>query len=258
MLNATYFTYDDIKSETYNLMIADIDDAAVKNITALSPTLYTTRPPTSSHFLHNGIEYVNAPQHTFTVFSTNGEIDLNRRTEVLSWLMSSDSFKELRFRQTTSPLGTSYRCVFTNAESIYIDNRCCGFKLTAAFDSPYSVSMFETSGPAMSLTINIHTDIVDEYIYPIVEFTGDGITIVNETDDSNRPFAFTGCGTNAKGVRVDNELKTITSNDTLHSVSLSNFTSKNWLRLRSGENELSITGNGSVKIRLPRYQKLGF
>ena len=262
MLNTTYFTYDGIKSEQYNLAMAEVDAAIIKNIVALSPNVHTTKPQVIDKFFYNGTTYDGVTQRTFSIYSTNGEISNDKRREILSWLFGSQEFKVILFRQkTTSYTGTQYQCVFTSIDNIFINNRLYGFKLTAIFDSPGSETY--QLGPTMSGNKNliyIAYGLTDGYIYPVVRFTGDEITIINKTDDpeGSRPFKLSGCSEYTGGIMVDNELKTIITNDTHQSVDLSLFKGRNWLRLRNGNNTLQVECNGTYSIDAPKYTPIGF
>lgn len=256
MFNATYFTYDGTSSETYGLQIVDFDDVAVKEADAFSPTLSLQKVPGSLRFFHGGVEYDSAPACEFSVLSES-ELSLNRRRVILSWLIGRSVFKDLKFIGGDSEAFT-YRGVFTSAKTIWVRGRCHGFRLTLQFDSPYArgSSVTKTVGSGTHLiTLHNPSDIVDAYTYPTVVFTGGSVDIVNITDDTQRHFTFSGLAP-TETITVDNEVKHISS--TIGGEKLSNFTSKNWLRLRKGDNQIQIITSGSVTITCPHYAMIGY
>ena len=256
MFNATYFTYDGKWSGTYGLQIVDFDDNSVKETEAFSPALSLLKVPGSLKFLHGGIEYDSAPTCEFSVLSEQPFIGA-QRSEIMSWLVGKRSFKAMQFHDGDNENFTYY-CVFTSAKTIWINGRCHGFRLTAQFDSPFArgVATVKTGNASTTtLTIMNNSDITDGYTYPTIQFTGTSIDIVNTTDDENRHFTFSGLdGTEV--ITVDNEMKHIASD--IGGEKLSNFTSKNWLRLRKGSNTLTIAATGEFTITCPYYAMIGY
>lgn len=257
MFNAKYFTYDNIQSSTYGLVIADFDDSSTAETLAFSPVLNTVKPPQSNRFYHGGISYQEPPTFQFSVISEDVINNTNRR-EILSWLVGRREFKRLVIHQIDLE-EYYYNCVFTEAQIIYVNGDCHGFRLTATFDSPYGYGVPTqtsiASAGTYTKTITNLSDLPDNYVYPIVSFAGTGINIVNTTDDNSRAFTF--AGLNASDVTtVDNEAKIITS--TITTEPLGKFTSKKWLRLKPGINSLSITCQGAVTITCPNYVTIGF
>lgn len=256
MFNATYFTYDGVFSGTYGLIMADFDDSAVVETPAFSPTLSTIKPVSVDRFFHNGVTYESAPTHQFSVISETEIPDFIRR-EILSWLIGRSRFKKLQIHQTDLQ-EYYYNCVFTDAEIIYVNGRCHGFRITANFDSQYAYgeeTKWTGGAGTHTITLENKSDIKDGYVYPIVEFTGGSIDIVNSTDDAQRHFMFSGLNSD-EIVTVDNEMKHISSN--AGGTKLENFTSKKWLRLRPGYNTLTVVASGKFTITCPHYAMIGF
>lgn len=257
MFNASYFTYDGVFSAEYGLMIADFDDSSVIETAAFSLSLNTHKPSKSNRFFHNGVKYDSAPTHQFSIISAQAIPDSVRR-EVLSWLVGRSAYKKLIIHQPDLE-HYWYNCVFTNVEIVYVHGYCHGFRLTANFDSPYqygepSTVTLSGTGETQSVTIINESDILDDYTYPLVTLTGTRISIVNNTDDTSRPFTISDLSSNEKIV-VDNEMRYIESS--YGHPRLANF-NKNWLRLRHGENELSVMINGTCTITCPKYIMIGF
>lgn len=256
MFSASYFTYDGVFSGTYGLIMADFDDNSVTETAAFSPTLNAIKPALANRFYHSGVTYEGTPQHPITVVSESEIPDFIRR-EILAWLVGRKKFKKLQIHQLDLE-DYYYNCVFTDAEIIYINGRCHGFRLTANFDSQYAYgapTVITVGAGSHTKKIENKSDIKDGYTYPVVQFSGGSIDIVNETDDAQRHFAFSGIGA-AEIITVDNELRHISSD--AGGEKLSNFTSKNWLRLRPGYNTLKIEASGGVTITCPYYAMIGY
>lgn len=257
MFNATYFTYDGVFSGTYGLILADFNNEAVVETTAFSPILNTVKPAALNRFFHNGIVYEEVPQHQFSIISESEIPDFARR-EILSWLTGRNEFKQLKIHQSDLE-DYYYNCVFTDVTVIYINGRCHGFRVTANFDSPFAygkptIIEIKEAG-TYTKSISNKSDIVNGYVYPIVEFSGGSVDIVNVTDDENRHFTFSDLAP-VEVITVDNEVRHISSS--IGGEKLSNFTSKNWLRLRPGNNVLTIVASGTVKITCPQYAMIGY
>ncbi len=256
MFNATYFNYAGQSSETYGLQIVDFDDSAVRETEAFSPALSLIKASGAVRFIHGGIDYDSAPTCEFSVVSEN-EFTAAQRSTIMSWLTGRRDFKPLYFIGGDNA-GYTYYCVFTSVTTIFVNGFCRGFRLTAQFDSPYArgqASVATTTSGTHTISITNNSDIADDYTYPIVEFVGDSIDIVNITDDSTRHFTFSGLNANEE-VLVDNEMKYISSS--VGGEKLSKFTSKKWLRLRKGANSLTIVSKGNVTITCPHYVMIGY
>lgn len=255
MIGAVYFTYAGVFSGSYGLKIADFDSSNIGENQAFSPSLSLLKTPSKIRFYHGGLEYNEPVSFEFSVISEN-VIPHELRTSILSWLVGRGSFLPLRFHDDSLESFTYY-CVFTESSTIYVNGACHGFKLTATFDSPFargeSTSVTTTSG-ANHVSILNRSDLFYRYTYPVVEFTGGSIDIVNLTDDISRHFTMSGFN-QSDVVTVDNEVKTITCSTP--GDNLSKFTSKHWLRLRPGSNTLLVVSNGDVTITCPRYAMIG-
>ena len=212
--------------------------------------------PSLLRFYHGGLEYDSVPACEFTVVS-EAIIPPELRSEILSWLIGRKTFLPLKFHNDDWE-DFVYYCVFTGSSTIYVNGECHGFKLTASFDSPFArgtpTSVTTTSG-THTITIENKSDIRDGYTYPLVVFTGASLSIINTTDDAHRKFEFTGLLPNEM-TTVDCETHIIQSN--LGGEKLENFVSRNWLRLRQGENTLTVVSAGEVTITCPWYVMIGY
>ena len=256
MFSATYFRYDGRWSGEFGLQIVDFDsnDVVESEVCTLTPTFQ--KASGSIRFLHGGIDCDSPPSCEFSVISEI-EINAEMRSDILAWLVGRKQFKQLQFEGSDSD-DFVYYCIFTSVKTIWVNGRCHGFRLTAQFDSLYA------RGNPTQVTVESGTHeiqlfnksvINDSYTYPTVQFAGQSVDIVNKTDDTSRHFTFSGLSS-GEIITVDNEARYIASNKS--GEKLGKFTSKKWLRLVSGNNNLTIVSSGSVTITCPYYVMIGY
>ncbi len=258
MFNATEFIYDGIYSAQYGLKIASFNSSVMEETPYAAPNLILEKSAKSKRYHYLDCVYDSPPTHSFSVVSEEA-IPEEILREILIWLDSRRGFKPLVIMQSGLDELT-YNCIFSIESMIYHAGRCIGLNLTATFDSqfvlgkPIEITVFGEGEPK-NVEIYNDSDNIDGYIYPTVEFDAvDGkVSIVNNTDDKTREFAFDGVNSNTL-YKVDNELKIITGEG---SDLLSKF-SKKWLRILRGKNNLRICVNGSVVVRFPRQIKISF
>lgn len=262
MLRATEFMYDGISSTTYGLKIASLDSNVMEEISYVVPNIIVEKTKKSNVYHYIDIDYESPPVFEFSVIS---QVPINEEIlrNILCWLDARKGFKPLVLLQQGYDTLT-YNCIFTVTNLIYHANNIVGLNLSATFDSKYVKgkpikTTIEVDGEK---TINLYnpSDNIDEYIYPLVEFTlskesnGD-IAIVNITDNKERKFEFKKLNIeNGSTYIVDNDLK-IVQGDT--DGLLENF-NKKWLRLLKGRNKIKIMTHGVVTITCPKYIKISF
>lgn len=257
MFNATYFRYDGRWSGEFGLQIVDFDENNVveSEVVSLTPSLQKTAG--SPRFFLSSNDLDDSPSCEFSVVSEI-EIPAEMRGEILSWLIGRRTFRKLQFECGDND-DFAFYCIFTNASTIWISGRCHGFRLTAKFDSQFArgtpTEVVISAGRNISAQITNKTLIGDQYTYPTVKFTGSSLDIVNKTDDSTRHFRLAGIPS-GETIIVDNETRTIKGNNS--GAKLGYFTSKNWLRLLGGSNELLVTADGDVTITCPYYVMIGY
>lgn len=251
MITAKYFTYRGICSKYYGLEIVAFDnDVSVTESNAFSTSLSLLEIPNLKR-VFRGSNKLNSPEPiTFSIVSER-EFDATQRSQIIGWLTGSTEFMPIKFLENDM-LYYTYFGTFVNIVTLFVDGHCHGFKLTMQPDSLYARGVptrATTTTGTHTITIINNSDIFNGYTYPTVSFAGSSITITNTTDDANRSFVFADLPADEFMV-VDCETKIMKSS--LGGVRLSNF-NKNWLRLRPGENTLSITSAGDVSIVCPTY-----
>lgn len=269
MFYAKEFSYAGRPSTKYNLLIAEIDGSNVVETDSCSFELNAVKASASHKFIHAGINVGEAPTCEISLIRQE-PIPASLRGEILSWLLGKPQFEKLTFKKSDNSTFTFY-CVFTHASNIYVNGYCRGFRLTMTMDSIYArgtPTEIKIKNPAelTSVQDKTHTvrllnnsQIIDGYTYPFVEFSGAGITIVNETDDSSRAFTVTPMDVSAV-TKIDNEAMTIKSTSSNSTTPMYGF-GRRWLRLKNGYNNLKITletPGAEARIVCPHYALIGF
>ncbi len=249
------FTYDGIPSEKYNLYLFYISASDIAQTNEkYSPRLMTL--PQSYNKVLSG--YEPSDPLSFEIYVTSEEpIDAHKRRQINKWLMGRNEFKEFRVHQPDL-LSVSYRCIFTEQETVYIGNNHY-LRLVAYCDSQYQYGTPQIINKNVNGLIEFDyynkSDVYD-YIYPTVEITmgssGGNVTITNHTDN-DRVFQFTGLS-GSEVLNIDNKNKIIKSSTLIYR--LSNF-NKKWFRFKDGLNSLSMNGNFDVVIKSPLLKRVG-
>lgn len=265
MVSATYFSYDDVFSGAYGLEVVDFNATNVEENEVFAPSLSVLKVPHLVRFFHGGITYDSAPSIEFSAVSQQ-PLDPVDRAHILSHLMGRNEFKELKFH-TEGVDQFTYRAVFTDSSLIYVNGECHGIRFTATLDSPFargdatiaSTTPSQNVGGKQTISVWNRSQLGDSFTYPKVEFQGPAVTIYNLTIDPNKnsPFAFSGLAS-GEHITVDNETKIITSDVSGGISRLSNFTSRQWLKLVEGVNRLEITSPTVVTVTCPYYAMIGY
>jgi len=266
MLKATTFTYDGKFSGTYGLKIASIDTENIQDTAPFNFTIHAAKTRKQKRFSFAGIENEEMPTFEFSVISETPIPDVIRR-ELLRWLVGRNGFRKLQFHQSDYQ-DVEFNCIFAQSGLKFINGECHGINLTATFDSPYAYGKSNkktiASNGANWETIKLinNSDIVDDYIYPIVKFRANGlvdyksISINNTSDPANphRTFEF-GYTMPSEEITINNELRIISSSIGGDKLGLFNY---HWFRLVHGVNEVRIRINGTCTIEWPTLVKIGF
>lgn len=263
MFNANYFTYDGIMSAQFGLQIASFDEnGALQETSVFSPSITTNKSKNMKRFYATNVNINEPPQIEVTLVCEKG-IDKITKRQVIAWLSKGQDFKKLVIHQTDME-DFCYMCKFQDISELTIGSVCVGFTMTALMNSPYQygndtvVTKQSANYDNYRVVIRNASDILDDYIYPKIEFTlasgsNHSISVINETDDSAREFKMSNLPEGVKIV-VDNELRIIDGAGVL----LSNVEKKNWIRLKEGDNVLRITLKGEFSIICPQYMNVGY
>ena len=267
------FTYNGKSTEDFHLIICGLEeerDAPLgleREIDKGDTNSYRTRP---NHFgarysdtLSFGIHLIKDP-----CIYTNQKTQIFTRSElraVTSWLTGPRYPVLLHMydygeAQEDAP---DFFGLFTNVEA-FIRGGLYGIKLTIVCDSPYGYSQEKfraaVCADTMIYTIEVESDELEDYIYPIIEVTsrsGDPVTLTNRSD-GGRSITMS----LKKDLPVTLDCQKLTVRDSLGLVDFSDLGWGDediiyWPRLISGVNEFEITGDCQVAFRYREPQKAG-
>jgi Phage tail protein. len=259
--NAVSFTYDGIPGDIYGLMLYEIGSSSgTQSSNTYDAEIQSALSASSRQYVHYKTVVDKPLEITFTIGSLT-PIDALMRGKITAWLMGRQEYKNLRILQGDYA-GMYFKCIFTKQSTIFVNGLAYAFSITAVCDSPfvYSAPLVQTFDIGASETIiNVlnKSDILDEYIYPKLEFTAtsslSSLSIKN-LNDNNREFAFSNLVT-GETIFADNENKIITSSSGISRLQSFN---KFWFRLVGGLNKVVVAGKGILTLTVPVLRKAGF
>ena len=251
------FSFNGIPCEDFDLMVYNLDGASQssgKFATGVSISEETVSRRWKPFFY--GTQFKNKLSFTL-VFGINLKRIENRRylnrhelEEIATWLTGHNEYLWLEIHQEDLE-HIRYKCIVTALEIVDTEMMPVALRATFTCDSPYAYMYPQT----FEFPINGETDISffnesshNGYYMPIVEYEFQGsqsLQIVNHTDKDdvcslkNLPLAI-------QKVTIDNDHCIITTDDgSLNPYPYFNF---HFLRLVRGINELTVTGNGVLRI----------
>ena len=144
-----------------------------------------------------------------------------------------------------------YRCMITGLEEISYGNIPWALRASVTCDGPYAyipmqAYTYTLSGLQTVFFDNISS--VNGYYYPILKYSptnGGDFSIQNNTD-GERLFAMTGLPAAAQVITINNDTGVITNSADLN---LYPYFNNHFFRLKRGQNELVLTGAGTLEIQ---------
>lgn len=137
---ADYFTYDNISSRVYNLVIGSFSGSDDGTQETGKVDITTVKAPHSNTFLRANATYNNPIQMNFSIIKMNctdvNDIIFSQReiAWILRWLGRKD-YKELKFEQEGWE-NIHYNAILKVDEHM-IGGQCMGFDVTAVCDAPW-------------------------------------------------------------------------------------------------------------------------
>lgn len=251
------FTFNDIPCDDFDLMLYAVDQAEPGAGTFASiPEIQEEERPTRWRPFFFGTKYTKKLEFEL-VFGVNQTrldqhqyLDRYELDAVASWLTGHNEYKRLAIVQEDMS-DIHYRCFISNLEVIEYGLIPWALKATVICDSPYAylppkTFVYQVNGEKTVSLLNESS--YNGYYYPIVEFNkaeGSSLSIRNQTDDG-RIFHIEKIPSGVHTVIADCDLEIIDCDTGENLYDGFNF---NFLRLKRGHNTLTITGNGTVKIR---------
>lgn len=260
------FLYNGTESSTYNLVFANIDTSRYTQLYGAFSSNYVFNRKSKSQLIVNDV-YTDSPV-TFDVeivTEDGSTISSGNMRTIERWLFGTYSYKRLYIHDPSMEETIDgvvkklyLNCRFINPEKLEYNGGVVGFKCTLECDSNMfwqeAINKSFTVGTQHIKTITVDSDI-EGYTYPQVEINIDedlqttgSVSISNLTDDPNRVTEFYG---------VDPGDTIQMFSDINYTSHYGKMTSKNFIRLVNGENQIQISGLDAKSISFT-YQNRRF
>lgn len=248
MFNTYEFVFAGISSAMYGLMVCDIgshgqSDVAFGNKASIieARTLQRITP------IHFGVDYNEAPLEFKLVFGSERALDRYELESISMWLTGHQQYQWLSIEQPDLQ-HVQFRCLVTSLTPITHGWLPVAFEANIRCDCPYAYGFpfaytYDVSGSKSVLLRNNGS--VNEYMYPQISIrtSSRNFSVVNKSDNS-RKFLLSGMPSGNLDIRVDNASRVIAEKTYGHN--LYRYFDMNFFRLVPGDNELEITGTGTV------------
>jgi phage-related protein len=253
MFKSYEFTFDGVSSEMYGLHMFDIGDKKQKPVSfGNRASISETRSASRVRPMHYGVNYNASPLEFTLVFGAEGEKYLDRyeMEEVALWLTGHQDYKWLTICQSDLE-HCMFRCIITQLTPIHVAWSPVAFEATVRCDCPYAYGYpfeetYRLSGTQTVIFRNNGS--CREPIKPDISFVpssgGGSLSIVNESD-GGRELRLDSLPNSASAVTIDNE------HGIIRGASGHNYYAgfnMNFFRAVQGDNRLTITGRGTLKI----------
>lgn len=250
------FTFDSTPCETYDLMMYNIgddeEDLSVVGVDTIEDELIGNKWKPYFYGVKNGgkLEF----DMTFGVnerrLDAEKYLDSWELSEVTSWLCGHKEYKWL-YIDGWDIYMYGYRCMITDLRITQYGSVPWAIKIHVVCDSPYAYLEAKNTTYTIngSRTIDVYNESsLNDWYYPDVEFvrtSGTAFSMTNDKDNNRGPSLHDIPGS-VSTITIDNE-HCIVDND--KGVNLYEGFNFQFLRLKRGHNNITITGNGTVKIK---------
>ena len=263
MIYGSSFTYDNISSDTYNVMLCSFNKSGLDDVDMGLDIEILSDTVTSRHDkLEYGMKYSSVLSFNMEISIRGSEyINKNQIRDITRWLSGRNKSSWLVI-QNEEYDDVQYYCRVTSIKKKEYGGNVVGFLLTWTCSSPFAYTSEFNYGYDINkenYQLNFFNDSDEyDYLYPkvriVVGENTDTITIVN-TSDSGRKFKITGL-VEGEVIDIDNKNGIIKSN-IQNKKMLPLFETRKWLRFRDGENKLIINGMCKVDISFRFARKVG-
>ena len=251
------FTYDGKSCESFDLMLADTDGGAQgEGRFASAVTIIEETSPQRWKPFFYGTKFDNKLQITLSCTLTNSRLDagefLSRQEldNIATWLTGQDGYKWLTIDQDDMA-DIRYKCIITELSILESGNEPYGVVVVATCDGPYayrSAPSIVTEEISNTTEITVYnTSSHNGFFKPVVEFepVNGGNLMIKNNSDNGREFLLEDIPGSVSSVRIDSERCLIECDQDIDLYGNSNL---KFLRLKRGENELEVSGSGTLTI----------
>lgn len=263
MFKTYEFIFAGMPSSMYGLMVCDFagknhSDNAFGN----KAKIVETRIPGRVRPLHHGVDYNSDPLTFKLIFGADHELDRWDLQEVSYWLTGHQQYQWLQIEQPDLA-HIEYRCLITDLTPISIGWLPYAFEATVTCDCPYAYgfefekTMSFSDGDELYV---FNESTAHECCYPKLKITphGDCVSITNMNDKNYNgnanEFSLTGIPSGST-VFIDNENGII--RDETFGTNLYDGFNDTFFRLVPGDNNLKMTGSGTMTISGRFYYNVG-
>ena len=251
LFNSYEFTFAGESSMMYGMMLYDFGGTGQSPVPfGNKGSIIETRTLGRIQPLHFGVNYHGSPLQFKLVFGSLEEhLDRYEMENIAHWLTGYQDYQWLSIDQPDLER-VQFRCLITQLTPLHHGWLPYAFEATVVCDCPYAYGFpfeyqYDISGATDILFRNDSS--VREYIKPTLIYvptSGDTLSIVNH-DDNDREFKLTGIPSSTN-VIVDNRNGII--QETIGKTNLYDGFNLNFFRFVHGDNNLTVTGNGTLTI----------
>lgn len=248
--NSYEFSFAGESSYQYGLMLYDFDGSGQSNVNfGNQANIVEARISRRIQPLHFGVNYHQKPLEFKLVFGAEEPLDRYELESISMWLTGHQDYQWLSIDQPDLEL-VQFHCLITQLTPIHHGWLPYAFEAMVVCDCPYAYGFpfeyqYSISGATDILFRNVSS--VREYIKPTLVYataSGGTLSIVNH-NDNDREFKLTGIPASSNVV-VDNRNGII--QETIGETNLYDGFNLNFFRLVHGDNDLTVTGNGTLTI----------
>lgn len=251
MFNSYEFSFAGESSLMYGLMIYDIDGNSQENVPfGNKADIIETRTLNRIQPIHFGVNYHSEPLEFKLVFGAEEYLDRYELENISFWLTGHQNYQWLSIDQPDMER-VQFRCLITELTPISIGWLPIAFEANIICDCPYAYGFPFEYQYKINGTTNIlfrNESSVRELIKPTLTFIPSAGTsslrIVNH-NDSEREFLLNNLPSSIRVV-IDNNNGIIQEQNFGHN--LYDGFNLNFFRLVHGDNNIEVTGNGTLII----------
>lgn len=251
------FTYNDISSLDYDLIICDVDgnEQGTGRFASAVSIIDETSPQKVRPFFY-GTRFDDRLEITLVCVLTNERIDVQNfltRQEldaIATWLTGYNEYKWLTIDQTDMA-DVRYKCIVTDLSILEFGNMPYGIQAVFTCDGPYAYminpyTVSKTISGTLEFTIN-NSSSLNGYFAPVLEYkpTSGGNFVIINNSDGDRTFTITSIPASISTVTIDCERCLIENDQDINLYETCNF---KFPRLKRGSNSIKVAGNGTLEV----------
>lgn len=262
LVHADSFVYNNISSESFNLMIAYSEpQEQITTGLSLSISQGDTNKERSIPNFYGATYNASALTFSFQIYHKDASPFTDEESAAINRWLSQTEYKPLYFNDKMFGSKYVYYAIFTEITDM-VYNGISGKQLTFVCNSSFAYTRpkkLKYSIDSQS-TFDIINQSDDGIYYPVIDIqTNTGVRITNETDGKylliSKPF--NGTIDNEKMMIFDNDHKILPLSRLGWTLNQSSPTLFYWLRLLQGKNTITISGKCDITFTMSFPRKVG-